>query len=74
MIFATTMHTLQPKHIKLKSDETKHLLEKYNISVSQLPKIKSEDAGLPEGCQTGDVVRIDRIFRDKTRTYFRVVV
>ncbi|MSS74438.1 DNA-directed RNA polymerase subunit H [Candidatus Pacearchaeota archaeon] len=74
MTFATTMHTLQPKHIKLKSDEVKQLLESYNISVSQLPKIKSVDVGLPEGCQTGDVIKIERNFRDKNRTYFRVVV
>jgi len=67
------MHTLQPKHIRLKSEEIKQLLERYNISVSQLPKIKSEDAGLPEGCQTGDVIKIERGFRDKVRTYFRVV-
>ncbi len=74
MTFATNMYTLQPKHIKLKSDEIKQLLERYNISVSQLPKIKSEDPGLPEGCQTGDVVKVERTFRDKLRTYFRVVV
>ena len=68
------MHTLQPKHTKLKSEEIKQLLERYNISVSQLPKVKSEDPGLPEGCLTGDVVKVDRNFRDKMRTYFRVVV
>ena len=68
------MHALQPKHIKLKSDEVRQLLEKYNISVSQLPKIKSTDPALPVGCLTGDVIEIERKFRDKTRSYFRVVV
>ncbi len=68
------MHSLKPKHSKLKSDEIKQLLEKYNISVSQLPKIKSTDAGLPEGCLTGDVVKVERNFRDKSRIYYRVVV
>ena len=68
------MHALQPKHIKLKSDEVKQILEKYNISASQLPKIKADDHGLPEGCQTGDIVKIERAFRDKMRAYFRMVV
>ena len=68
------MHTLQPKHIKLKSDEVKQLFEKYNISAAQIPKIKLTDPALPEGCQMGDVVKIERSFRDATRIYFRVVV
>ena len=68
------MHILQPKHIKLKSDEVKTLIEKYNISVSQLPKIKASDAGISEECQRGDVVKIERKFDDKVRLYFRVVV
>jgi len=70
----TTMHALQPKHTKLKSDEVKQFLEKYNISVSQLPKIKSTDPALPKDCVTGDIIEIERKFRDKVRSYFRVVV
>jgi len=67
------MHSLQPKHSKLKPDEVKQFLDKYNISVSQLPRIKSDDSALPEGCQPGDVVQIERQFRDKIRLYYRVV-
>lgn len=67
------MHALQPKHTKLKTDEVKRILEKYNISVSQLPRIKADDAALPEGCASGDVIQIERKFRDKINTYFRVV-
>ena len=67
------MHALQPKHSKLKSDEIKQLLEKYNISVSQLPRIKSDDPALPQDCQPGDVIQIEREFRDKVRIYYRVV-
>ena len=73
MAFTTKMHALQPKHSKLKIDEINQLLEKYNISISQLPKIKSDDPGLPEGCVSGDIIQIERKFRDKARTYFRVV-
>jgi len=67
------MHILQPKHTKLKPQEVKELLEKYNISVSQLPKIKSTDLGAPEGCVPGDVLKLERKEGDKIRLYFRVV-
>lgn len=68
------MHILQPKHIKLKSEEIKKLLDKYDISVSQLPVIKSEDPALPDGCVKGDVIKIERKEEDKVNLYFRVVV
>lgn len=67
------MHILQPKHTKLKPQEVKELLEKYNISVSQLPKVKAIDVCVPEGCVRGDVLKIERKTEDKTYTYFRVV-
>ena len=67
------MHALQPKHTKLKTDEVKRILEKYNISVSQLPRIKADDHALPEGCAAGDIIQIERKFRDKVNIYFRVV-
>ena len=68
------MHILQPKHTKLKPEEVKKLLEKYNISLSQLPVIKLIDTSLPEGCVKGDLIRIERKDADKIITYFRVVV
>ena len=68
------MHALQPKHTKLKPEEAKKLLDKYNISLSQLPKIKSTDPALPEGCMPGEVIKIERIESDKVVPYFRVVV
>lgn len=68
------MHILQPKHTKLKPEEVKKLLEKYNISLSQLPLIKLEDAGLPEGCVKGDVVKIERKEGDKIIVFYRAVV
>ena len=67
------MHILQPKHTKLKHEESEKLLKKFNISLSQLPKISKEDAGLPEGCEKGNVIRIERKGEDKVE-YFRVVV
>lgn len=68
------MHILQPKHVKLKPEEVKKLLEKYNISISQLPMIKVSDSALRGECVRGDVVRIERREGDKTITVFRVVI
>ena len=67
------MHILQPKHTKLKPEEVKKLVEKYNISVSQLPKIKQDDPAAPKDCARGDVLRIERKDEDKMNVYFRVV-
>ena len=64
------MHILQPKHIKLDEKQAEALLKEMNISKSQLPKILSTDAGLPEGCNVGDLIKIERI----TGVYYRVVV
>lgn len=64
------MHILQPKHEKLAEKEVKELLEKLNITVTQLPKISKKDAALSEGCETGDVVKISRADEE----YFRVVI
>ena len=68
------MHVLQPKHVKLKKDEVEELVKKFNLSVSQLPKILITDASIPEGCIKGDVVKIERKFDDKIFPYYRVVV
>lgn len=81
------MHILQPKHTKLKEKEAQELLEKFNISKAQLPKILSNDPALPEGCVVGDIVKIDRKEskdsvpdknqlkeKDKIYTYYRAIV
>lgn len=76
------MHILQPKHSKLNEKEVEELLSKLNVSKAQLPKILVTDAGLPEDCGVGDVIKITRKEPDKnqlkggekTYTYFRVVV
>ena len=68
------MHILQPKHIKLKEKEAQELLEKFNISKAQLPKILSNDPALSEGCVVGDVIKIERKEEGKINLYYRVVV
>ena len=64
------MHILQPKHIKLSEKEADALLKKINVSKAQLPKILSTDPALPEGCNVGDIIKIER----KSGVYHRVVV
>jgi len=67
------MHELQPKHSKLKKEDASKILEKFNISLAQLPKISKKDPCLPEGCEKGDVVKIERK-GELAETYYRVVI
>lgn len=67
------MHILQPKITKLKQEETDKFLEKLNISLTQLPKIKITDLSLPEGSEISDVIKIERTLNGKNTTYYRVV-
>lgn len=68
------MHVLQPKHTKLKKDEVEKLLNDLNISLTQLPKIRITDLSLSDGCEIGDVIKIERKGKDKINIYYRVVV
>lgn len=68
------MNILQPKQTKMNQKEVQELLDKLNVSKSQLPKIFSTDPSLPEGCNIGDVIKIERKENDELNEYFRVVV
>ena len=68
------MHSLRPKHSRLNEKEIEELLGKLNISKAQIPKILFTDPGLPEGCEVGDIVKIERKEGDKVNLYFRAVV
>ncbi len=68
------MHILQPKHSKLKPEQVTELLEKYNISLSQLPKIRIKDPALPSDCEIGDIIKIERKDKGEIVEYFRVVI
>ena len=67
-------HILQPKHIKLNEKEAEELLKKLNVSKAQIPKILSHDPALPEGCEIGNIIKIERKTDDKVAVYYRVVV
>jgi len=68
------MHVLQPIHTKLKPEEVEKLTKELNISLIQLPKIKITDPTLPEGCEVGDVIKIERNTDGKKAIYYRVVI
>ena len=68
------MHILQPKHTKLNEKDSDEILQKFNVSRAQLPKILSTDPALPEGCIVGEIIKIERKEGEKINFYFRVVV
>jgi len=54
-------HELVPKHILLKPDEAKNVLEQYHIRPFQLPYIKSTDpAARAVGAKPGDIIKVVR--------------
>ncbi|MFO8016813.1 MAG: DNA-directed RNA polymerase subunit H [Candidatus Woesearchaeota archaeon] len=54
-------HILIPKHSKLSEKDKKELLEKYNISIKELPKISKDDPVISDmGVAPGDVIKISR--------------
>jgi DNA-directed RNA polymerase subunit H len=69
-----SLHILQPKHTLLKSEESEKILDKFNISALQLPKIKITDPALPKGANVGDVIKIERKDEQGVHLYHRVVV
>ncbi len=68
------MHILQPKHLKLSEEETEKILKELNASKSQIPKILLTDPALPEGCEIGDLIKLERKEAGKVNIYYRVVV
>ncbi|MFH1638060.1 MAG: DNA-directed RNA polymerase subunit H [Candidatus Woesearchaeota archaeon] len=57
-----TKHVLVPKHTKLSEEEGKKVLEKFNITKRQLPRIKISDAAIANlEAQPGDIIKIERI-------------
>ncbi|RME55346.1 DNA-directed RNA polymerase subunit H [Candidatus Woesearchaeota archaeon] len=68
-------HILVPKHTKLSDEEVKSLLEEYNISLKQLPKILKNDPAISDlGAKPGDVIKIERHSPTVGKTYYYRVV
>ncbi len=69
-------HEMIPKHEILSTNDTKKVLENYNIIKEQLPKIKLQDPVVRLiGAKMGQVLRITRKSPTAERaTYYRLVV
>lgn len=59
--FKIEEHILVPKHSKINEKEKKELLEKYNITPKELPKILKKDPLAKElDAKVGDIIKIVR--------------
>ncbi|MBI3051355.1 DNA-directed RNA polymerase subunit H [Candidatus Woesearchaeota archaeon] len=69
-------HVLVPKGQKLGEKEKEDLLQKYGISVSELPRIKKSDPMLGGmAARPGEVIKINRSSPTAGKTvFYRVVV
>jgi DNA-directed RNA polymerase subunit H len=58
---SVSKHILVPPHTKLNESEKKALLEKYKISLSELPRISIKDPAIESlKVKPGDVIKIIR--------------
>ncbi|MBI3413511.1 MAG: DNA-directed RNA polymerase subunit H [Candidatus Aenigmarchaeota archaeon] len=71
-----TSHFVVPKHEILTPDEIKVLLDKFKISINQLPRIAEDDVVVKEiGASVGDVLKITRAsLTAGVSQYYRLVV
>ncbi len=69
-------HLLVPEHSKLNKTEIKELLDKYDITVNELPKIPASDAAIQGlNASPGDVIKIIRNSPTAGKSiYYRVVI
>lgn len=68
-------HKLVPEHSVLDPDDLEDVLAEYDIRQTDLPKIASDDPALPDGAETGDVIRIVRDSRTTdTAVNYRLVI
>jgi DNA-directed RNA polymerase subunit H len=68
-------HELVPKHVKVGEKEKKTLLEKYQITPKELPKIIKGNPALHDlGAEIGDIIKIIRKSPTAGESvYYRVV-
>lgn len=70
-----TKHLLVPKHSKVSEAEQKKLLEKYSITLRQLPKIQKDDPAIAKlGVKAGEIIKIERDSKTAGKTYYYRVV
>jgi DNA-directed RNA polymerase subunit H len=68
-------HVLVPKHEKISDKEKNEVLEKYNISIKQLPRISVSDPAIAHlDAESGDLIKITRKSQTAGNSiFFRVV-
>ncbi len=70
------LHDLVPQHILLTKEETQDLMDKYQITVIDLPQIFEKDPiAIAIGAKEGDVLKIIRESKTTVKTidYYRYV-
>jgi DNA-directed RNA polymerase subunit H len=69
-------HTLVPEHTVVEDEtEIDEVLSEYDISRTDLPKIRRTDPALPDDATTGDVIRIVRDSRTTDQAVvYRLVI
>ena len=75
MAFHVSEHIWVPQHKKLSKEEKDVLLEKYHITVKELPRISKHDPAVSElNAEPGDVIKISRNSATAGKAiYYRVV-
>ena len=68
-------HVLIPKHERLSAKDKKDLLEKYNVSLKQLPRVSKKDPAIQHlNVSEGDIIKITRDSKTAgTSIFYRVV-
>jgi len=74
--FKLDKHSLIPKHSKLSDSQKEKLLENYNISIKELPRIaKTDPAIISLNVKPGEVIKITRKSETASEAiFYRVVI
>ncbi len=74
--FKLDKHSLIPKHSKLSDNQKEKLLENYNISIKELPRIAKTDPAITSlNVKPGDVIKITRKSETASEAiFYRVVI
>ena len=73
--FKFDKHFLTPKHTKLSEKEKQQLLQKYNVTIKELPRILKTDAAISNlSVENGEVIKVIRKSHTAGESaYYRVV-
>ncbi|MEK6807622.1 MAG: DNA-directed RNA polymerase subunit H [Nanoarchaeota archaeon] len=70
-----TQHALVPKFSKLSEEETKQVLNNFNISLLQLPTMSASDVmSKAVDAKPNDIIKIVRVSKLGKSPYFRRVI